>query len=54
MESMMREEIQQFLTASEQLLDLSVDANDLSYAEREALWVYLSTIAEKFPVRPDN
>ncbi len=54
MESMMREEIQQFLMASEQLLDLSVEADELSYVEREALWVYLSTIAEKFPVRPDN
>lgn len=51
MESM-RQEIRQFVIASDDLLFCGVNADQLSKAERDAIHHYVSLIAAKFPAVP--
>lgn len=44
----LRDEIQHFMSASEEILSYTVNPGELSEMERDAIMYYLITIAQKF------
>ncbi|MDC8449803.1 MAG: hypothetical protein LV473_15790 [Nitrospira sp.] len=44
----LRDEIQHFMSASEEILSFTVNASELSEMERDAILYYVFTIAQKF------